>query len=184
MSQSLIKKHIFLSGFMGAGKSKIGPIAANRLNCTFYDSDEIIEEACGKKIFEIFNDEGEDVFRKREQAVIFQLIEKDIASVIALGGGALNNKQTKEKVEKSGIVVYLKSSPQAIFDRIKHTTKRPLLQIDRDENFETNLLTKISDLLNRRRAIYESAHIIIERDGLEPDQVVDVILEKLREKGI
>jgi len=182
MKEPPIKRHIFLNGFMGAGKSKIGPILARQLTCDFYDTDKIIEEACGKRIFDIFNEDGEADFRKKEQAVIFQLIAQSDFSVIALGGGAFMDELTRKKAEQSGIIIYLKSSPQSIYDRVKNTSKRPLLQIEPDENYESNLLKKITELLTERRTIYESAHIIIDRDGLEPEQVAEKILEQVNER--
>jgi len=173
------KELIFLNGFMGAGKSKIGPLVAESLNCPFFDSDKIIEEGTGKKVFDIFNNDGEDAFRKMEHAILFQLIENNDKAVIALGGGALVNPENKNLANKNGITIYIKSSPQEIFNRVKHTSKRPLLQVERDENFEPNLLKKIESMLSERREIYESASIIIERDGFEPPQVAEMILREL-----
>ena len=176
------KKHIFLNGFMGAGKSRIGPLLAKELDCPFFDTDKIIEQHSNKKIHEIFEQEGEMVFRKREQAVLAQLAGQESKSVIAVGGGALVNQENKNIAEKSGVIVYIKSSPDAIFERVKHTSRRPLLNVDRDENFESNLKKRITELLASRKEIYEDADIIIDRDGLEADQVCQKILERLKEK--
>ena len=117
-----------------------------------------------------------------EHAVLFRLIEKNDKAIIALGGGALLNLQNKKLAEKNGITIYIKSSPQEILNRVKHTTKRPLLQVERDENFETNLLQKIKKLLLERKDAYESAQIIIERDGFEPLQVAEMILTELEKE--
>ncbi len=174
------KEHIFLNGFMGAGKSKIGPLVAERLNCPFFDTDKIIEQGAGKKIIDIFNEDGEAAFRKIEHSVLLQLIKTNSRSVIALGGGALVNPENKKLADKSGSIVYIKSSPQEIFKRVKHTSKRPLLRVERDENFEFNLVQKIEALLKERKSVYESAEIIIERDGFEPPQVAEMILAALR----
>lgn len=171
-------KHVFLNGFMGAGKSKIGPILAQKMKINFYDLDKIIEQYCNLSIFDIFESEGEESFRKKEQAILFQLIREHKSSVIALGGGALINDFNLRQVQKTGTVIYIKSNPKAILDRVKHTSKRPLLNISRDENFEANMLKRIEELLNERKHIYESADVIIERDGLEPDQVAEMILKR------
>lgn len=175
------KKHIFLNGFMGAGKSRIGPLLAKELHCSFFDTDKIIEEHSHKKIHEIFEQEGEAVFRKREQAVLVQLAAQNQESVIAVGGGALINPDNKKIAEKNGVIVYIKSSADEIFERVKHTSKRPLLNVERDENFESNLKKRIMELLAIRKEIYESADIIIDREGLEANQVCEKILEQLKE---
>ncbi|NOG47436.1 MAG: shikimate kinase [Calditrichaeota bacterium] len=177
------KNLVFLNGFMGAGKSKIGPIVADKLNCPFFDSDKIIEEATGKTISDIFTDQGEETFRKMEQAILFQLIGNNNKAVIALGGGALMNPDNKKMADKKGTVVYIKSSPEEIFKRVKKTSKRPLLNIPRDENFETNLLIRIEELLKDRKDVYESAAVIIERDGFDPPQVAEMILTELEQFG-
>jgi shikimate kinase len=178
------KDRIFLNGFMGAGKSKIGPRLAEKLKYPFFDTDKIIEQATAKKINDIFNDEGEAIFRKMEHAVFAQLIHANPHAVIALGGGAFINPDNKKLADKFGLTMYIKSSPQHIFERVKKSSKRPLLQVERDENFEANLLAKIDKLLNERREIYESAPIIIERDGFEPPEIVKMILKELSNLSI
>ncbi len=164
---------------MGAGKSKIGPLVAEKLNCPFFDTDKIIEEGTGKKILDIFNDKGEFFFRKIEQDVLYQLIHENEQAVIALGGGALMNPENKIQTDRSGYTIYIKSSPSEIFKRVKHTSKRPLLKVENDENFESNLMQRIEKLLEERKDVYESAQIIIERDGFEPPQVAEMILTEL-----
>lgn len=175
------KKHIILNGFMGAGKSRIGPLLAKELKVSFLDTDKIIEQYSNKKIHEIFESEGETVFRKREQALLFQLIRQEQKAVIAVGGGALVNPENKNIAEKNAVIIYIKSSPDAIFERVKNNTKRPLLNVQRNENFEINLKNRITELLTSRKDVYESADIIFDRDGLEADEVCKRILEKLKE---
>jgi len=164
---------------MGAGKSKIGPLVAEKLSCSFFDTDTIIEKETGNKINDIFETHGEGVFRKMEHAVLYQLVSENEKAVIALGGGALINPDNKKLVTLNGITIYLKSSPKEIFKRVKDSSKRPLLNVERDNNFEKNLLNKIESLLEERKDIYESAQIIIERDGFEPAQVAEMILKEL-----
>ena len=174
-----MKKHIFLNGFMGAGKSKIGPLLAARFACSFYDSDKLIEQEAGKSINDIFSEDGEEIFRKLESMVIEKLSKEDVKSVIALGGGALVSDKNRAVAEKSGTIVYLKSDPRAILERIKHSEKRPLLNIARDENFEQNLLKMIIDLLARRKAIYEKADLIFDRDPYEYTDAAAQLYEEL-----
>lgn len=175
-----MEKHIYLNGFMGAGKSKVGPLLADLLNCSWYDIDNLIEQKAGKKVAEIFEQDGEPVFRNMESEMIKETALNKIKSIISLGGGALTVSENRKIVEEQGIVVYLKSSPQFIFDRVKKSTKRPLLNIERDENFEENLLKRIIELLTERKEMYESAHIIIERDNLKPNKVADKIYKQLK----
>ncbi len=170
-----MEKHIYLNGFMGAGKSKVGPKIAKLLNCSFYDTDNIIEQNSGKTVAEIFEQDGEETFRKKEGETISELSNYDKRAIVALGGGALTNPEIKNMVEEHGIVVYLKSSPETILSRVRRNTRRPLLNIKRDEFFEENLLKKINEILADRKEMYESAHIIIARDNLKPQQVAEKI---------
>lgn len=164
---------------MGAGKSRIGPLLAELMNCPFYDTDKLIEKSVGKKIAKIFKDEGEAFFRKLESEKIIELAAKKDKAVISLGGGALTYPQNKTLAEKAGIVVYLNSSAEVIFNRVKHTKKRPLLNVPRDENFEENLLKRIKELLDARKEIYESAHIIVQRDNHEPSEIAETIRREI-----
>ena len=152
---------------MGAGKSKIGPLLASKFSCPFYDSDTLIEQKAGKRVHSIFSEDGEEVFRKMESSVIERLARENVKSVIALGGGALISEKNRTMAAENGIIVYLKSDPRAILNRIKHSRKRPLLNIAQDENFEQNLLKMIQDLLAKRKAIYEKADLIFDRDPYE-----------------
>lgn len=170
-----MKKHIFLNGFMGAGKSKIGPILAVKFACPFYDTDKLVEMETGKNISDIFRDEGEEQFRQLESRMIRQLAYQKTKSVIALGGGALTFNDNNSIARDSGIIVYVKSSPRAIFERVKNSKKRPLLNVARDENFDQNLIKMITDLLERRKKIYESADIIFNRDSYDYEQAADLI---------
>ena len=180
MKQTNKRIHIFLTGFMGAGKSRIGKALAQRFDFPFYDSDDFIEQSEGKKIKNIFEEDGEAYFRKIESREIKELCQMRDSAVISLGGGALQNQNNFAMVRKYGISVYIASSPEAILSRVKHTNKRPLLNIGEGENFEERLLDKIKDLLNQRIPIYENSDIIIERDELELEEIVDLIHKKIQ----
>lgn len=164
---------------MGAGKSKIGPVLAVKFACPFYDTDKLIEIETGKKISEIFQDEGEEKFRQLESRLIKRLASQELKSVIALGGGALTISSNISIVRDSGIIIYLKSSPRAIFERVKNSKKRPLLNIPRDENFEKNLLNMITDMLEKRKNSYETADIIFDRDSYEYNKAADLIYQDI-----
>jgi shikimate kinase len=174
-----MKKHIFLNGFMGAGKSKIGPVLAGRLACPFYDSDRMIEQQAGKKVSDIFQQDGEAEFRKWESRVIERLAAEKVKSVIALGGGALLSEKNRAQARQSGIIIYVKSSPHKILERVKDSKKRPLLNIPKDKNFEDNLLKMIKDLLTKRQEIYESADLIFERDDFEYQEAAEHLYQEI-----
>lgn len=177
--QNYQKKHIFLTGFMGAGKSKIGKLLAEKLSYPFYDSDKLIEQDAGKSVKDIFEQNGESHFRELEVQEIKNLCARTEPSVIALGGGALNNLDNLKLVDTHGISIYIKSSPESIFERVKHSKKRPLLNIEEGENFKDQMLNKIKQLLDDREKIYQKADIVFIRDGLELENIVDVLSNKI-----
>lgn len=176
----MIKKHIYLTGFMGAGKSKIGPILAENLGCSFFDSDHLIEKESGKRIFDIFEKEGEAAFRNMESNMIRRLANKSDPAVISLGGGALKRQQNLELIRQTGIRVYIKSSPESIVERVKHSTKRPLLRIEDGPDYEQRLLERIHALLGQRKALYEQAEIILDRDALELGTIVEELTRQIK----
>lgn len=175
------KRHIFLTGFMGAGKSRVGRQLAARLDFPFVDTDKEIEKKANLSIKEIFETQGEPAFRKMEREVIAQLCDDPLARVISLGGGALNDAQTFRRVHETGVVVYLKSSPEHILQRVRHTDKRPLLRVASGQDRDRLLLQRIEELLAQREPIYARADIIIRRDGLEAEEAVERILRELQD---
>ena len=173
------KKHIFLTGFMGAGKSRIGRQLADLLNRPFVDTDQEIEKKSARTIRQIFEQEGEERFRQLEKETIKRFCAADMPLVVALGGGALNDPSTFKRVHQTGIVVYLKSSPQAILNRVAHSTKRPLLDVDDVHNRKAILTERIRALLEKREPIYLQADIIFDRDGLEAEQVAQALVKQI-----
>ncbi len=176
------KIKIFLSGFMGAGKSRIGRTLRDKTGFLFYDSDRVIEEKAGKTISRIFAVDGEDTFRELEKQAIKELADKDEIVIVALGGGAVLAEENRRIMRESGYVIYLKSSPQAIYERVKHKTHRPLLRIDDTENVKEKILQKIRTMMSERDPIYKQADLVIERDGMEAEEIADKIMEYLHSK--
>lgn len=168
---SIVKVHnIFLIGPMGAGKSTIGRTLAKDLKLEFYDSDEVIEERCGADISWIFDVEGEDGFRKREQKVIDELTQKNNI-VLATGGGVIMTPENRNALAGRGTVIYLKTSLQQQYERTKRDTKRPLLQTD-------DLETRLEDLRKEREPFYEElADISFETDKLTVKAVANNIIK-------
>jgi shikimate kinase len=168
---SIVKvRNIFLIGPMGAGKSTIGRTLAKELKLEFFDSDEVIEERSGADISWIFDVEGEDGFRKREQKVIEELTQKTNI-VLATGGGVIMTPENRNNLAARGTVIYLKTSLQQQFERTKRDTKRPLLRTD-------DLESRLESLREEREPFYEElADISFETDKLTVKAVANNIIK-------
>lgn len=167
---------IFLIGPMGAGKSTIGKALAKKLNREFYDTDAMIIQRTGAEISWIFDIEGEEGFRLREQRVIEEIIEKDNV-VIATGGGVVLSEQNRKLLAAHGFVVYLKASIVQQLKRIvrdgKHS-QRPLIQYCEDPKAQLQRLAKI------REPLYNQlADLTLRTDHLTVKTIVDKIVSKL-----
>ncbi len=158
---------ITIYGPPASGKTTIGLRVAQQLGYTFVDVDQYIIEAEGKPIAEIFAEEGEATFRALEQDAIFALTQRDNL-VIAPGGGALVNAETRRHVMQKTLVVCLQATPETVIKRTPNDKTRPLLGGDRE--------TQIRDLLAKRQEIYDSFDLQIATDHLGIDQVVKKIL--------
>lgn len=180
-------ERIFLCGFMTSGKSTIGPILANVLGWDFYDLDKVIEQKENKTVVKIFEDSGEDYFRRIESEALFELT-KQPNTVIALGGGTIANPINLDVMQRTGKIVYLKVSPEIIYERIKNKIDRPLFrELVLKENSREDFIQKISDLMNIREPYYEKADLIIDTDkfklGITVDMLVKQITTLLHEKN-
>lgn len=164
--------NIFLVGLMGSGKTTIGRALAKRLNKRFVDADHEIEARTGASIPWIFEIEGEASFRQREADVIRDLTAQD-GIVLATGGGAVLNEQSRQLLKDRGTVIYLRASVNSILQRTSHDRNRPLLQTDDPK-------ARIEELLLQRAPLYqEVAHIIIETGRPNVQSVVQSILSQL-----
>lgn len=123
------KRNILLVGPMGAGKSTIGRQLAHQLNMEFFDSDQEIEKRTGADLAWVFDVEGEEGFRDREEKVINDLTEKQ-GIVLATGGGSVKSRETRNRLSARGVVVYLETSIEKQLTRTHRDKKRPLLQVD------------------------------------------------------
>ena len=175
-------ERIFLTGFMGSGKSTIGPILANVLGWNFYDLDKLIEQELCDSVDNIFAVHGEAFFRAKESEALKKL-GNATKIVLALGGGTLTDKQNVEFVKNYGISIYLKSTPDEIFRRLKFRVDRPLLKSKDGQPlpaFETK--KKITELLEKREATYLLADIIYQIDNITVGQSVDDLVKLLKRK--
>ncbi len=165
-------KNIFLVGPMGAGKSAVGRQLARTLHLTFMDSDDEIESRTGVDIPFIFEKEGEAGFRKREAAAIDDLTKID-GVVLATGGGAIADEQSRSHLGGRGFVVYLYTTVEQQFARTNRGRERPMLENgDRREILES--LLEVRDPLYR-----EIADIVVETDGRKVHSVANEIIQQI-----
>jgi len=166
-------ENIYLVGLMGAGKTTIGRQLARALKLPFYDSDKAIEESTGVDIPTIFEFEGEEGFRDREQKMLQQLTKMD-GIVLATGGGAVLREENRQLLKENGFIVYLQCSVDRILERTRRDTQRPLLNTD-------NPRERIETLFAQREPLYLScADYKIDTGVLQSKVVVNHILEEYK----
>ncbi|HUI31139.1 MAG TPA: shikimate kinase [Candidatus Acidoferrales bacterium] len=178
------KNIVFLSGFMGSGKSTIGPRLAKKLGYDFIDVDYVIEENEGITIPEIFASHGEKHFRTLEKEILTVISRERNNIVVALGGGTLTHKDNRELVKKDGILIYLKAAPEEILERVEGgKIDRPmLLAADGRKLSGKELSLRIESLLKEREEHYTEASIIIETSGKSVRGTIEEITSKLKGK--
>jgi shikimate kinase len=175
---------IYLAGFMGAGKSTVGPILANTLGWDFYDLDIVIEKKAGKKIKEIFEKNGEPYFRTLENDTLKEL-SKGENLIISLGGGTMISETNLQLLKATGIIVYLKVSPEALYKRLRFKRDRPALTGSLPDNpSKEDLMTKINNLMDVRKIFYEKADITIDADHSSVGKTVDIIAKLVAKNSI
>ena len=161
---------IFLIGFMGCGKSTVSKILADKLRLKMIDSDEYIENCEKMKITEMFEKYGEEYFRERETDFLRKIGEIGPA-VVACGGGMAVRRQNAELMKEKGIVIFLTAKPETIYERVRYSSQRPLL----NNNMNIGYITK---LMEGRMPAYESAgDCKVETDGRAPEDIADEIIE-------
>lgn len=164
---------------MTSGKSTIGPILANVLGYDFYDLDKEIEKMESKTVVEIFETEGEEYFRKIESELL-QKYSGLSNVIISLGGGTITIPDNLTLMKKSGKIVYLKVSPNNLYKRLKNKIDRPLFRdLVLNENSEDDFITRIKEMLEKRKTFYEKADIIINTDYTPIGVTVDKLAAKL-----
>ncbi len=166
-------KTIVLTGMMGSGKTTIAKLLSEKLNFKYTDIDFLIEEKENMKISEIFAQKGENYFRKFEQEIILSSFITG-NTIISLGGGAFENPETRKFLLNNSTVIYLKTSPETIYERIKNNTTRPLL-------CGKMSVEKIDEILRIREKNYESASIIINTNNKTPNRIVEEITGALHD---
>ncbi len=179
MPLSARRERIYLTGFMGSGKSTIGPILANSIAYDFVDLDRTIEASEGRTVREIFLEKGEPYFRKLERDLVTGLAARP-RIVVSLGGGTLVDPTCLQTVLTTGILVYLKLTPDQLFRRLHRRSDRPLLTDEEGSRLtEDDLRRRIRELFDAREPIYSKADITIEADEQRVGKTVDRIVRSL-----
>ncbi len=168
---------ISLIGLPGSGKSTVGRQLARRLQLPYVDSDQVIERQLGCSIREYFEREGEARFRDVEEAVLDELTQTH-TGVLSTGGGAVLRSVNREHLRARCQVVYLNSSPDELFRRLRHDVNRPLLQV-------ADPLSRLRDLHAVRDPLYrETAHFIMETGRPSVATLVGMIVAQLERAGL
>ncbi len=167
---------VSLIGLPGSGKSTVGRQLARRLQLPFIDSDHWIEAQLGCSIREYFEREGEASFRDVEAQVIDELTQGP-PGILSTGGGTVLRAENRTNLQTRGKVIYLKSSPDELFRRLRHDTQRPLLQV-------ADPLQRLRDLYTVRDPLYrQTAHFVIETGRPSVASLVNMILMQLELAG-
>lgn len=165
-----LKKHIFLIGFMGVGKTTTSHRLRDKLKVKELDTDAMIVEQEGKSIADIFAESGEEYFRRLETELLDTLTTKE-PCIVSCGGGMAMREVNVEKMKACGTVVFLTATPETIYQHVKNSTDRPLL------NGNMNI-PYITELMQAREPKYQAAaDITIQTDGLTPIKVADKIID-------
>ena len=187
---------ITLTGFMGSGKTTVGKVLADFLGCPFMDLDDLVVKKAGKSIPDIFAQDGEPAFRLLEAQVLRKTVEKyaESTAVLALGGGAVLAPASAALLHEKTVCIYLRATLDTLLARLAgETAGRPLLQEIPDQVGDdggsvvmpgpgSSVMpgpdrASVSARLASREVIYEkTAHVIIDTDGLSPDEVADEII--------
>jgi shikimate kinase len=161
---------------MGAGKTSVGKLLADRLDLRFVDSDRELETRCGADIPWIFDIEGEAGFRARETEILSELCSQS-GILLATGGGSVISKKNRKIIKKAGVVAYLSAGAEQIYQRVRHDTNRPLLQVENPQN-------AITDILEKREPLYrEVADIIVCSSEKEsPGSMASAVCKELKQR--
>ncbi|MBF0432360.1 MAG: 3-dehydroquinate synthase [Fibrobacteria bacterium] len=167
---------IYFTGFMATGKSRLGELTAAALGWKHFDTDTLVEQKTDRSVTQIFEEDGEDYFRRLELQVIDEMAQKERV-VVSLGGGALKSPEAQKIVKQSGILIGLWAHPETILKRVNRKDTRPLLSGLNDKD----KLEKINRMLEERAPIYNLAHFQIEsREDIPHHVLIKKIINRLQ----
>lgn len=165
---------IYLVGFMGTGKSTVGAKLSERLHATLIEMDQVIANQHDMEISDIFDEYGENYFRRMETGLLKELQGKKHL-VVSTGGGVVLREENVELMREDGYVVHLDARPEVIYERVKDNKDRPLL----NENMSVEY---IEEMLGDRKEYYRSAaHIRVSTNNKSIDEIVEEICERLED---
>lgn len=168
---------LILVGLPGAGKSTVGRLLARRLGVEHLDADDVVVEELGVPIRTYFEEHGESAFRDVESAVLGRLVQRG-GIVLSTGGGAVLRPANRALLQEGGTVVYLSSTPEDIYRRLRHDQQRPLLQVK-------NPLARLRELHAERDPLYRMvAHFVIETGRPPLHTLVNMVLMQLELAGL
>lgn len=169
-----MEKHIFLIGFMGVGKSTVSRILSRKLGRREMDTDGMIVQQEGRSISEIFEQSGEEYFRRMETGVLDELAG-EAPCIVSCGGGMAMREENVVKMKALGTVVFLTAQPETIYDHVKDSTHRPLLNGNMNVPY-------IRRLMEAREPKYQAAaDRVVGTDGCTPEQVAEEIIRVVQE---
>ncbi len=170
-----MKKNLVLTGMMGSGKSTIGKRLAKKLKVKFVDLDKIIEKREGNSIKDIFDNKGEDYFRRIEKKIALHELKK-MNTVIALGGGAFMNRDIRKATEISAISFWLDVNTKSLLKRLKDTKKRPLLN-------KESLPETVNKIYLERKKFYSQSNHRIKCNSMSMNEIILKILKLYENSG-
>jgi len=172
-SRKLFPYHISLVGFMGSGKTTVGKELSKLLAMDQIDVDKVIEDRAKMTISQIFKDHGESYFRELERKTVEELAQYNNIIVFCGGGGIVLDDRNVENMKKNGVLIWLKASPEVVYDRIAKEGTRPLLKDDMS-------VEKIESMMTSRLPLYErAADLVINTDHKSVEEVSLEIVEQL-----
>lgn len=171
ITDRLEHRSLVLVGLMGAGKSAIGRKVATRLSIPFVDADVEIEKAAKQSVADIFANYGEEEFRRLEERVIARLLSEG-PQVLATGGGAYMNDETRGAIKNNGVSLWLSADLDLLMERVSKKTTRPLLQ-------KPNPRAIMQDLIDIRYPVYAQADITVQSRDVSKDQMATIVINAI-----
>ncbi|MGZ4735784.1 MAG: shikimate kinase [Acidimicrobiia bacterium] len=170
-------RHLVFVGLMGAGKTSVGRVCAERLGRPFVDTDELVESTTGMRVAEIFETQGEPAFRNLERVAVADACASPEPLVIACGGGAILDPDSRRSLREAGVVVWLRAAPEVLSRRVgtEPNTIRPLLA-GAGSTPAAATLERLAVL--RADAYAAAADLVVDTDGQSIDEVANVVVDE------
>ncbi len=166
-------KNLFLTGFMGAGKTTVGKVLAEKLGWCFKDLDQVIEQRSRKTISEIFADQGESFFRDLESQALSE-VSTGAHTVVATGGGVVGREKNRHLMRNAGIVIFLDLTWAQLLERIREGQGRPLAEGE-------DAVQRLACLYEQRLPLYRKADLVVDCSNQSPQDLAEGIISRLNE---